>query len=58
LGSRGVEQLTAHLNEYFVRMIDLIHNHGGDIVKFAGDALLAIWPSLNGSFSLHSHIFD
>jgi hypothetical protein len=49
MGSRGVEQLTAYLNEYFGQMINLIHNHGGDIVKFAGDALLAIWPTNNGT---------
>jgi hypothetical protein len=49
LGSRGVEQLTTVLNEYFGQIINLIHNHGGDIVKFAGDALLAIWPSINGN---------
>eukprot|EP01122_Echinamoeba_exundans_P016458 TRINITY_DN8345_c0_g1_i1.p1 TRINITY_DN8345_c0_g1~~TRINITY_DN8345_c0_g1_i1.p1 ORF type:complete len:1850 (-),score=315.80 TRINITY_DN8345_c0_g1_i1:151-5700(-) len=45
LGGRGVEKLTAHLNEYFGLMIALIYNHGGDIVKFAGDALLVIWPT-------------
>jgi class 3 adenylate cyclase/tetratricopeptide (TPR) repeat protein len=44
-GSRGVEVLTSHLNEYFGRMINLILNHGGDIVKFAGDALVAIFPT-------------
>lgn len=44
-GSRGVEKLTHHLNEYFGRIINLILNHGGDIVKFAGDALVAIWPT-------------
>jgi class 3 adenylate cyclase/tetratricopeptide (TPR) repeat protein len=45
LGGRGVEKLTSHLNEYFGLMIALIYNHGGDIVKFAGDALLVIWPT-------------
>lgn len=44
-GSRGVEQLTQYLNDYFGQMISIIFNHGGDIVKFAGDALLAIWPT-------------
>ena len=44
-GARGVEVLTSHLNEYFGRMINLILNHGGDIVKFAGDALVAIFPT-------------
>jgi len=49
-GARGVELLTMHLNEYFGQMINLIFNHGGDIVKFAGDALLAIWPTQDGTF--------
>lgn len=44
-GGHGVEVLTSHLNEYFGRMINLILNHGGDIVKFAGDALVAIFPT-------------
>jgi class 3 adenylate cyclase len=44
-GSRGVEQLTQYLNDYFGQMISIIFNHGGDIVKFAGDALLAVWPT-------------
>jgi len=55
LGARGVELLTTHLNEYFGQMINLIFNHGGDIVKFAGDALLAIWPTSHGAFELLQH---
>ena len=43
-GEVGVEELTRCLNVYFGRLIDLIVEHGGDIVKFAGDALLAVWP--------------
>ena len=44
-GPAGVEELSRMLNSYFGEMIDLIRDHGGDIVKFAGDALLAIWPA-------------
>jgi class 3 adenylate cyclase/tetratricopeptide (TPR) repeat protein len=43
-GAEGVEELTQILNAYFGRLIDVIAAHGGDIVKFAGDALLAFWP--------------
>ena len=49
-GAVGVEELTTHLNAYFGQLIELILAHGGDIVKFAGDAMLAIWPA--ESFSL------
>lgn len=42
-GPEGVEKITLILNNYFTRMVETIHTHGGDVVKFAGDALLAIW---------------
>jgi class 3 adenylate cyclase len=47
-GPIGVEELTRILNAYFGHLIDLIVSHGGDIVKFAGDALVAIWTAGGG----------
>lgn len=41
--NEGVETLTRVLNSYFGTMIDRIVAHGGDVFRFAGDALLAIW---------------
>ncbi|MGH8630012.1 MAG: adenylate/guanylate cyclase domain-containing protein, partial [Burkholderiales bacterium] len=43
-GPAGAEQVSALLNDYFGQLIDLVDAHGGDVVKFAGDALLALWP--------------
>ena len=43
-GPRGVEKVSIALNDYFGRWINIISEYGGDVVKFAGDALLAIWP--------------
>lgn len=43
LGARGAEELTAALNATFGAMIALIDEHGGEVLKFAGDALLAAW---------------
>lgn len=40
----GAEELTDLLNQYFGLLIRRVHEHGGDVVKFAGDALLAFWP--------------
>ncbi len=40
----GAEELTELLNQYFGLLIRHVHEHGGDVVKFAGDALLAFWP--------------
>src|SRR5512138_2188416 len=44
MGPTGVETLAHILNEYFGQLIDIIHNYGGDVVKFAGDAVIAVWP--------------
>lgn len=44
-GPSGAEDLTRLLNASFGHLIDLVLQHGGDIVKFAGDGLLAIWPA-------------
>eukprot|EP00002_Diphylleia_rotans_P011912 TRINITY_DN2342_c0_g1_i1.p1 TRINITY_DN2342_c0_g1~~TRINITY_DN2342_c0_g1_i1.p1 ORF type:complete len:1544 (+),score=309.01 TRINITY_DN2342_c0_g1_i1:168-4799(+) len=43
MGHHGVEELTSHLNKYFDKMIQIIGRYGGDIIKFAGDALLIVW---------------
>ncbi|MFL5586808.1 MAG: adenylate/guanylate cyclase domain-containing protein [Ktedonobacteraceae bacterium] len=40
----GAEELISLLNRYFGQLIDIVTAHGGDVVKFAGDALLACWP--------------
>jgi len=47
-GPQGVEELSRLLNTYFGQLINLINDYGGDIVKFAGDALLAVWPLTAG----------
>jgi len=48
-GPGGMEQLTQILNAYFGQMIATIDSHGGDIIKFAGDAMLAVWPAIDGA---------
>jgi class 3 adenylate cyclase/tetratricopeptide (TPR) repeat protein len=44
-GPSGVEELTELLNDCFGLLVELVGEHGGEVVKFAGDALLAIWPT-------------
>ena len=44
-GPAGAEELGSLLNAYFSRLIGLIADHGGDVLKLAGDALVALWPS-------------
>lgn len=40
----GLEELTARLNASFGRLVHTVEAHGGDIAKFAGDALIVLWP--------------
>ncbi|HNN93433.1 MAG TPA: AAA family ATPase [Pseudomonadota bacterium] len=44
-GEMGVELLASTLNAYFGLVIDVIHEHGGEVVRFAGDGLIAVWST-------------
>lgn len=39
----GAEDLTRILDLYFGHLVQVVGAHGGDVVKFAGDGLLALW---------------
>ncbi|MBX0330289.1 AAA family ATPase [Oscillochloris sp. ZM17-4] len=39
----GTEELTQILDLYFGHLVRVVAAHGGDVVKFAGDGLLALW---------------
>jgi adenylate cyclase len=41
-------ELIALLNDYFDVMCPIVKQHGGDIDKFIGDAIMAIFPELRG----------
>lgn len=43
-GPGGIEDLTRLLNTFFGQILDTISAAGGDVLTFAGDALLALWP--------------
>lgn len=43
-GVRGAEELTNILNRVFETLITTVESHGGQVVKFGGDALSLIWP--------------
>ena len=47
-GDVGPEELTYTLNVYVEELIDLVTFQGGDVVKFAGDALVALWRADTG----------
>ena len=43
-GREGPEELTRLLNGFFTEMIGLLRRHGGEVIKFSGDALTVSFP--------------
>jgi adenylate cyclase len=43
-GSFGAEELSGILNGFFEPMIELVHAYGGSVEKFAGDAMVILFP--------------
>jgi class 3 adenylate cyclase len=41
-----IEDFKSFINEYFTKIIHLVLSFGGEVVKFAGDALYALWPTI------------
>ena len=48
-GIDGIYQMTATLNGYIGAIVEVIHFYKGDILKFSGDAFLALWKAENNS---------
>ncbi len=46
MNGKGAEGLANHLNSYFGQMLRLIAMDGGDVFKFAGDAIIVLWPGI------------
>ncbi len=44
-GAEGTEVLTAVINDYFTTMLEILARSDGQLLKFAGDALLAFYPA-------------
>lgn len=44
-GNAGAEELSDILRNYFGWLADIILRDGGDVISFAGDAALAVWPA-------------
>jgi hypothetical protein len=42
-GKKGIDGLQVCTNGYIGQLVAIVHAHGGDIVKFAGDALVCVF---------------
>lgn len=47
-GPEGAEVLTQLLNDYLGQLVELVAAHGGEVLNFAGDAVIAIWACAPG----------
>ncbi len=47
-GPDGAEELSRVFGDFFSPLIDLVIAQGGDVVKFTGDGLFAVWPAGDG----------
>ncbi|XP_058797056.1 adenylate cyclase type 10-like [Phymastichus coffea] len=47
-GKGGPSKLTETLNSYIGAMVQEILSHGGDVLKFSGDAFIVMWKLENG----------
>lgn len=47
----GHERFMALLNDYFAALAGAVMDHGGDVLRFIGDAALAIFPIADDAFS-------
>jgi len=50
-----VEDFKTFINEYFTKIMNLVVSFGGEVVKFAGDALYAIWSSAMPEADSNNH---
>ena len=48
------EEVVALLNKFFDVVIDVVHEHGGFINKFEGDAALAVWGAPVSTDDIHT----
>jgi adenylate cyclase 10 len=44
IGPEGAEVIAFAINRYMELLIKSISKSGGDIFKFAGDAMIVVWP--------------
>lgn len=43
IASKGAHALSSVVNSYLHNILQIVHANGGDVVKFAGDAVLVLW---------------
>ena len=55
LGKNGIDGLQKATNGYMGRLVDTIYSYGGDIIKFAGDAIICVFLSKSVKDNIMNH---
>ncbi|EEC45052.1 predicted protein [Phaeodactylum tricornutum CCAP 1055/1] len=53
IAHRGAHALSSIVNAYLSRLLQFVHSHGGDVVKFAGDAVLVVWEGEQSDLAMN-----
>jgi class 3 adenylate cyclase len=53
IAHKGAHALSSVVNNYLSRILHIVHDHGGDVVKFAGDAVLVAWEGTEQEIELN-----
>ena len=61
IGREGAEELTRVLNDFFAATIAIVHEEGGDVLRFGGDAMTLLFPpdlsgALRAALRMHEEI--
>jgi hypothetical protein len=51
LADQGAHALATVVNAYFAKILDVVHECEGDVLKFAGDAIMVVWVAMNSEQS-------
>jgi class 3 adenylate cyclase len=51
----GIRKLASYLDIYIGKLVEIISQYGGDIIKFAGDAAFAIWKTDKENLPFEAH---
>jgi class 3 adenylate cyclase len=46
IAARGAHALSNVVNDYLSRLLEIVSKYGGDVIKFAGDAVVVVWYSV------------
>jgi len=53
-GLDGIDELRLFIDNSFATLVQLVYQYGGEVIAFAGDALLCVFPSADESAKPHA----